>query len=106
MRKVRLCASHYSMKVKYGEIRDWLYRHGEGGYNPAHRTLQRARGKAANHACADCGERANEWSYDGDDPDELVDEQGRAFTRNLDAYSPRCFRCHRIYDENPIAMRT
>lgn len=105
MRKMRFCASHYAMQYKHGEIRDWHHKWGEGGYNPVHRTLRRLRGKAATHACADCGNAAQEWSYNGGDPDEITDAQGRTFTRNPDAYSPRCVACHRLFDENPIAMR-
>lgn len=106
MRKLRLCASHYVMWRRYGKIRDWEYRWGDGGYNPAHRTLQRLRGKADEYTCVDCAGPADEWSYNGGDPDEITDADGRKFTRNVDAYSPRCVRCHRIFDENPIALRS
>lgn len=105
MRKVGLCASHYSMQRRHGEIRDWQYKHGEGGYVPTHSLLRRTRGPAADLTCVDCGKPANEWSYGGGDPGEVTDDKGRTFTRNLAAYSPRCFRCHRHFDENPIAMR-
>lgn len=105
MRKTGLCASHYSMKNRYGEIREWQYRWGDGGYNPAHRSLQHIRGKARNYSCVDCGEQAEEWSYNGGDPDEITDGDGRRFTRNVAAYSPRCVRCHRFFDDNPISMR-
>lgn len=105
MRKVGLCAAHYAMRAKYGEIRDWNYRWGDGGYVSTHNFLRRARGKAAEFACIDCGDTAAEWSYDGGDPDEVSDDQGRKFTRNTEAYSPRCVRCHRVFDDNPIAMR-
>ena len=106
MRKKRLCASHYSMVVRLGEIRDWSFRWGEGGYGPTHALLRRKRGRPETHACVDCGKAAEEWSYNGGDPAEQIDpERGAAFTRNLDAYSPRCVRCHRLYDENPISMR-
>lgn len=106
MRKTRLCASHYAMLTAHGEIRDWAYRWGEGGYVPTHAMLRRRRGRPESHACVDCGATAEEWSYDGGDPEERIDpDRGAPFTRNLDYYSPRCVRCHRFYDENPIAMR-
>lgn len=109
MRKTRMCASHYAMFQRYGEIREWSYKWGDGGYISTHNWLRRQRGSASDHCCADCGKQAEEWSYNGGDPDERTELRpdgsvGR-FTRNTDAYSPRCTRCHRIYDENPIAMR-
>lgn len=105
MRKVRLCANHYAMRRTHGEIREWHYRWGDGGYNPAHRSLQRVRGKAATHSCVDCGQQAQEWSYNGGDPDEITDADGRTFSRDPGFYSPRCVKCHRVFDDNPIAMR-
>lgn len=107
MRKHPYCASHYSMMSRYGEIRPWSYRWGEGGYVPTHSLLRRERGHPSQHECVNCGQQAQEWSYNGGDPDEQIDPvRGAAFTRNLAAYSPRCIRCHRFFDENPIAMRT
>lgn len=106
MRKVGLCANHYAMQREYGEIRDWRFRWGEGGYVPTHSLLRRRRGRPETLSCVDCGAVAEEWSYNGGDPDEQIDpERGAAFTRNLEFYSPRCVRCHRLYDENPIAMK-
>ena len=106
MRKTGLCAGHYTMQARYGEIRDWHYRWGEGGYIPTHAMLRRHRGRPETHSCADCDATAQEWSYDGGDPDEQIDPtRGTAFTRNLDAYSPRCIRCHRFYDNIPLAMK-
>lgn len=106
MRKTRMCASHYAMLARFGEIRDWNYRWGEGGYVPTHALLRRRRGRPETLACVDCDSVAEEWSYNGGDPDEQTDPvRGAAFTRNLAAYSPRCIRCHRIYDQNPIAVK-
>lgn len=106
MRKVGMCASHYAMKQKHGEIRDWLYRHGEGGYVSTHTWIRRHRGAASEHACVDCGGSADEWSYEGGSPFEQLDPgRGTPFARDLAYYSPRCFRCHRIFDENPIVVR-
>lgn len=105
MRKHPYCANHYAMHRDHGEIRDWQFRWGDGGYISTHTWISRQRGKAVEHLCVDCGERAAEWSYNGGDPNERRDDQGRAFVRNLDAYSPRCLSCHRKFDDNPIAVR-
>lgn len=105
MRKRTWCAKHYAMWTQYGEIREWKYQWGSGGYNSWHRVLTRLRGRPSEYSCVDCNGEAREWSYDGDDPDEQLDPKHGAFARNPDAYSPRCVRCHRIFDENPIAVR-
>lgn len=105
MRKREWCAKHYSMWATFGEIREWHYTHGSGGYVPTHKWVARHRGKAARHSCVDCGGQAAEWSYITGHPLEQIDSQGRRFARALDAYQPRCVRCHRLHDENPIAMR-
>lgn len=106
MRKRGWCANHYGMWRRFGEVREWSYRWGEGGYASTHTWLRRRLGKPSDLRCVDCGGSAEEWSYDGGDPDELQDAEGRVYTRNPLAYSPRCVRCHRIFDNNPIAVRS
>ncbi len=62
-------------------------------YDSLHGRVHRARGKAAEHSCVDCGEQAQEWSYThGKEPSDVG------------SYEPRCIRCHRLYDENPVAV--
>lgn len=100
MRKVGFCASHYAMWREFGEIRDWHYRHGDGGYIPTHNWIRRQRGKPGQHSCVDCGCVAEEWSYDNADPDERRDpnHDNAAFSRKLEHYAPRCVPCHRAFD--------
>lgn len=106
MRKRGWCANHYTHWYIHGDVdAPWAYHHGEGGYAATHRVLTNVLGPAKRHACVDCGGPAHEWSYDGNDPNEQVDEEGRRFTRHARAYSPRCVRCHRVFDGNPIAVR-
>jgi polyferredoxin len=56
-------------------------------YSTRHSRVLKARGKAGDQACADCGQQAREWSQvhgtSGDDPEH---------------YEPRCARCHHAYD--------
>lgn len=79
------------------------------GYYAAHDRLRQDQGPASDHACADCGGPAAEWSYNHDDPDERVQCCRRAFgapfSLNPQHYSPRCVACHRVFDQNPIACR-
>lgn len=105
-RKRGWCASHYSQWNRSGEVRPFAYKWGTGGYNPTHRFVARLKGSAATFCCVDCLEPANEWSYTGDAPDEQTDDQGRRYSRDPSYYTPRCTRCHRFFDKNPIAMRS
>ena len=75
---------------------------GDVTYFTAHERVKRARGAAATRRCADCGGAASQWSYDHDDPDELVagDVSAHPVAYSVDPsrYSPRCVRCHKAYD--------
>lgn len=66
-------------------------------YDRVHYQLARARGRAREHACIDCGKPAREWSYRGGDPNEQV-EFGRPFSLDIWYYDPRCRSCHLVYD--------
>lgn len=58
-------------------------------YRKQHKNLHAARGRAADFApCVGCGDKAHEWSWrHGCDPWDVF------------SYDPRCFKCHRIYDD-------
>lgn len=66
-------------------------------YSGAHSRVAKARGKAADHACVDCGNPAQEWAYDGLDEHEVTDGP-RRFSRNPAHYMPMCVPCHRAFD--------
>lgn len=70
-----------------------------------HKRLFRKRGAASSYSCVDCGGKAREWSYDGLDPDQLIDRARGwelAYSLELSHYVPRCSSCHRLLD---IAIR-
>lgn len=70
-------------------------------YTSLHRRLSHVRGRARDHACVDCGEGADDWSYDHSCPDELLGiHNGKLlpYTLDLDRYQPRCLSCHRKHD--------
>lgn len=72
-------------------------------YDGVHKRLHREKGKANTFPCADCGERASEWSYDGGCPDELYETLVKvpvAYSVDQSRYSPRCLKCHRRRDES------
>ena len=99
MRSRDWCKSHYAQWLKQGEALPFKHKWGEGGYTAVHHMLRTKRGRAADLPCVDCGKVADEWSYDGECPNELIDDRGIAFTRDLSRYSPRCLPCHSAYDE-------
>jgi hypothetical protein len=74
-------------------------------YFGIHRRIKRDRGLASEHTCADCGRRAQQWSYDGTDPAELhYDPPGKrrlSYSMDLSRYQPRCRSCH--YKRDGIA---
>lgn len=98
MRKRQWCATHYAQWKSTGETKLLSHKWGEGGYDSVHQQLRHKRGSAAEHTCVDCGGPAYEWSYSGSCPDELRDDRGVKFSRDLSRYAPRCIRCHRAFD--------
>jgi hypothetical protein len=75
----------------------------ERGYDALHTYLRYVRGKAAAHACVDCGKPATQWSYDRSCPNELTEpnrKTGRPqpYSLDLDRYQPRCVPCHQKFD--------
>lgn len=70
-------------------------------YTAAHDRVVRAKGRAAEHDCVDCGRTAAHWSYDHQDPGELHSATVKGsppFSLNPDHYQPRCVPCHKVYD--------
>lgn len=71
------------------------------GYVGAHDRVRRLRGVARLHRCIDCGEPAEDWSYDGNDPAELIDQikpHGSPYSLLPKHYDPRCRPCHAAKD--------
>lgn len=67
-------------------------------YGSAHRAVRNARGRASEHPCIDCGAQAEHWSYDHEDPHQIVDDQYRTFSLAIEHYAPRCRPCHGQFD--------
>lgn len=57
-------------------------------YAAVHQLLKRDRGRASEHPCIDCGETAQEWSFD----------QPTGHSTDLSRYHARCRRCHARFD--------
>ena len=67
-------------------------------YVAAHSRVKALRGKAVDHPCADCGQRAHDWSYTGGCPRELTSERGVKYSPDPSRYVPRCQSCHCEFD--------
>jgi hypothetical protein len=73
---------------------------GDGkSYQYAHKWVRLKKGRASDQACVGCGGQATDWSYDGLDPDELVEpESGMRYSFDPGHYQPRCHLCHANFD--------
>lgn len=91
------CRKHYYRWYRHGTLADPEPRT-DITYTAAHLRVVSARGKAAGYMCLDCDGQADEWSYTGDDPDQLTDPVGRPYSLDTDRYVPRCRSCHRQTD--------
>jgi hypothetical protein len=68
------------------------------GYGAVHVRLRTERGAATLFECVDCGSPAQHWSYDLDDPNELIAAAGHRYSLDPAHYEPRCVKCHSAYD--------
>lgn len=71
-------------------------------FHAIHKRLTRTRGPASEHPCIDCGNTADDWSYNNADPEELSGQIGEstcAYSLDLGNYDPRCRSCHRVFDQ-------
>lgn len=69
----------------------------EPSYRLAHMRVRRARGKATDHACAECAQPAAQWAYNHADPEALVDRHG-PYSGDPRFYDPLCVPCHKTRD--------
>lgn len=103
------CIGHYNRWLKYGTPGAALLERRTGPrhhawatdtltYSGAHLRVKARRGKATDYACVDCGGAATSWAYDHADPNQLVDERGRAYSGDVNRYEPKCVPCHKTAD--------
>lgn len=100
---VGLCRGHYTQKARGKPLRPLEDRSGwnRNSYNAVHVRLYRTRGPAKTYTCP-CGKPAEEWSYDGDDPNEVTGTvrgwNGKVhevtYSLDFDHYTARCKSCH------------
>ena len=75
-------------------------------YKNAHLDVAKRWGRPSSWFC-ECGNEAQEWSYKGNDPDELRAPGGYRFTASTDFlfWEPLCIACHRAKDAERRAAR-
>lgn len=83
------------------------------GYMAAHARMYKARGKASEHLCSDCGKQARDWGL-RDIANPKVDTtdnpvfRGKRFSLRADDYLPLCRSCNlrgdRSYDKGSVTV--
>ena len=95
-----MCHTHYM--VQYRAKRDPSRRAIPRTKEPKYITVHQRLGKAAVHACVDCGEGANEWTLSREPvgPVRKGFHGRRPVVWSFDPadYAPRCWSCHAIHD--------
>ncbi len=107
------CSAHASAFRKYGDPlavgTPGRKRLDQLTWAGAHKRVRYDRGRASEHACIDCGQRAEEWSCRHDIPEDSR-QQGwsrpnrngvrswQTWSTDVWDYDPRCRKCHRRYD--------
>jgi hypothetical protein len=76
-------------------------------YNQTHHHIVVARGPAKEHLCVDCGEQAYDWTLNESKAVGLILTSGtsRYAPEDIEAYEPRCRRCHTLLDDNTREAR-
>ena len=102
------CAMHLYYKEKYGDpLAEGVGKY-QGrnrmdvpSYAGIHKRIFYDQGRARKYDCVECGNRAQEWSYNGGDENEYWEKvRGvyMAYSTDQEYYSPRCKPCHRAKD--------
>lgn len=115
LRETRLwCNTHYENWRRNGdpvprgpksgeESPNW--RGSDVAYRTAHARVTKAKGRAADHECISCGDRAEDWAYDHGDPDARVSDGGLLYSAEPSHYQPMCRACHKSFDARHAEVR-
>jgi len=91
------CRKHYIRWWKYGDpaiVKPHNWAVGDQvTYRGLHARISRARGLASEFTC-ECGNPAEQWSYDYTDPSPKFSEQGSPFSLDVRRYQAMCRSCH------------
>lgn len=70
----------------------------QGAYATAHRRVTAIKGPVSHKPCEFCGNFAEDWAYDHQDPEEIY-RDGYLWSESTAHYMPLCKRDHRAYDQ-------
>lgn len=70
----------------------------------AHQRVAQQFGRAAEHTCIECGNKALDWAYDGTDPTEHLEDSWRYYSVWPEFYMPMCRKCHTKRDAARAAI--
>lgn len=99
-----LCDKHLQRLRKTGSATTPLPQHpanwtgNAATYNAVHLRLRKARGKARDQVCKNCGAQAEHWSYDYSEANPKRDPDRGPYSLDLSRYRPLCQPCHRRFD--------
>lgn len=82
--------------------KDYYGRGGRGGtphtptpsYHGMHARIKGTKGSASNYACAKCGEKARDWSYNHGCAGEVKGDTHQPYCYHINHYEPLCKPCH------------
>lgn len=103
-----MCGLHYKRFQRWGDpqvVGRALQPDGTVGYSQIHRRVIKERGAASEHVCWSCGQRAEHWAYDHEDPDARINVRDGAYSQSADHYYPMCQKCHIRFDSYPGMSR-
>lgn len=109
------CRKHHMRWAVYGDplaLPTWAtLETRQARYSAQHRWLKETYGRAATHECVDCSQRADEWSWIGQDCEDAQEafQKGRKSAERWCVhdhhYEPRCLACHHRLDGIPRTAR-
>lgn len=92
-----------------GELSNRWLSDDETNYGAVHQRVRKAKGKARDHKCVDCGGQAKHWSYNHLDPEEKIGVyrgNRMPYSLNMEFYEPRCVKCHKKLDLAEVKRRS
>lgn len=98
------CIKHHRRWKKHGSphtVMVPVYPHLR--YEGAHKRVKAIKGSSFQYDCAHCGKQAQNWAYDGKDPDVIIEpSHPRGHSLKSEHYIPLCVKCHFAYDRRCV----
>lgn len=100
VRKRGWCSAHYTHWRRTGDPATpfrWKWNSDDVTYSAVHERLRRR--QPSQYVCRHCGNTAQQWAYDHEDPNEKRDTlTGLVYSTDGEHYMPLCASCHKRFD--------